>query len=168
MEEAPSVLSEFVSAELKTERERRATLDQRGITIVASSSTLVTLLSGLAAFVALGDGDPKASIATFSTFCLTLAGFATAAFFGLWTNRSYGYQVLHEESLLRFRDEEMWGKSGDEARWLLYRVNVTTLETIRKGNERKSRLVNRGLLAQLIALLLLVATVLVGAGNVLF
>jgi hypothetical protein len=88
---AASVLMEFIAGELRFERERRATLDQRGIAVVTSSGTLVTLLSGLAAFVALRSGQPVPSIKTFVALSLALTSLLAAAFLGISTNRSRGY-----------------------------------------------------------------------------
>jgi hypothetical protein len=165
---APSVYAEFVAGELEREFERRRTLDQRGISVVTSSSTLVTLLAALAAFMAarptgtstattaaatLGTARPTGT--SVATFGLALMSFVVAALLGLLANRSRAYQVLDEESMLSLRQEDAWNLSADEARWLIVGRQVDTLTSLRAGNFLKSRLVNRALMAQIAALALL-------------
>jgi hypothetical protein len=60
---------------------------------------------------------------------------------------------VREDYVLKLR--EAWAERADDARWLIYGFNAKTLQTLRDGNARKSRLVNLALTAQLIALLFL-------------
>jgi hypothetical protein len=164
---AGSVFAEFVASEVERERARRATLDQRGITIVTSSGTLVTLLSALAAFAALGEGNPTPGPVTLCFFALALASFVIAAIFGLATNRSQGQVVLTTSSMEKWRSDIAWSQPADDARRLIFHFQVETLQSLRVGNEYKSRLVNRGLLFQLVALFFLSLTIFTGIGDVL-
>jgi hypothetical protein len=159
MDGAGLVFAEYVTGELRVERERRAALDQRGTTIVTSSSALVTLLSGIAAFAALKEGNPKPSLLTIVLFSATLALFTAAAFCGLFANVSRGFSFLPASNLLRLRDDNPWDQPADDGRRLLYRFQVEQLETLRSGNERKSAFVNVGLLLQLCALAFLAVTI---------
>jgi hypothetical protein len=160
--EAGPIFAEFLANELKSERERRATLDQRGIAVVTSSSTLVTLLSGLVAFIGLRGGTPKPGIATLVALALSLLSFVIAAFYGLATNRSQTYTSLDERSLRLLREDDAWNLPPNRARWLIYGENVTMMQMLRSGNNQKSRLVNRALSAQLSALAFLALTILIG------
>jgi hypothetical protein len=166
-EGAGPVFTEFLAGELRNERDRRSALDQRGITIVTSSSTLVTLLSALAAFVALKEGNPTPGLGTVVAFSFALAAFVLAAYFGLLTNRSRRYDVIAGEGLTLLRESEYWDRSADDARWIMFGRNVDTLTTLRSANDEKSRLVNYGLLAQLIALFFLALTIVLSMVDVL-
>jgi hypothetical protein len=164
---AGRVFAEFVAGELETERTRRAALDQRGTTIVTSSGTLVTLLSALAAFAALREGNPKPGALTLVFFSLALVSFVVAAFYGLLANRSRGHVALAAASLDELRGDVPWNQPADDARRLLYGSQVETLQSLRSGNEEKSWLVNRGLLLQLAALFFLALTIFASIGDVL-
>jgi hypothetical protein len=85
------VFAEYIAGELKVERERRSTLDQRGISAVTSSGVVVALSSGLAALAALKPGDFKPSDIALALMAATLLGFACAAFLGILANRSLGH-----------------------------------------------------------------------------
>ena len=91
--------TEFLGGELKSERERRATLDQRGITVITSSSTLVTLLSGLAALSPL-KRESKARGRHHRDIRTCALSFVLAGFFGVLANRSRSYAVASEQSSL--------------------------------------------------------------------
>jgi hypothetical protein len=162
-EEAGPVFVEFIVGELKFERERRSALDQRGITAVTSSSTLVTLLSGLVALVGI-KGGVKPSIVMVAVLTLSLLCFVLAASFGIATNRSRPYTTLDESSLRSLRDDDAWTLPANEARMLIYGEHVKMLVMIRSGNNRKSAFVNLALRAQLLALSFLAITIIIGLG----
>ena len=156
MSGAGAVYAQFLAAELLAERARRAALDQRGIAAVTSSGTLVALLAGLATLVALDKGRPAPGGVTLIAFSCAVLCFLVAAYFGLLTNRSREYDVLDEgEGLGRLQSEEVWNETEEVALLVVFRINRRVLATLRSGNDRKSRLVNRALTAQLTALTLL-------------
>jgi len=86
----------FVGRELDAERDRRKTLDARGVTVVTVSASLITLLAAVGAFVSGQTGFtlPKTTIWPLT---VTLAAFAVAALWGIATTYPYTYGVAKEE-----------------------------------------------------------------------
>ena len=160
-EEAGPVFADFIAEELKAERERRTTLDQRGIVTVTSSGVLVALASGLTALAAGKPGDLRPNDLALAFVITSILGFALAGFLGILANRSLGYVVLSVESLSSLREQSTWSKSADDGRWLISGVKIKTIETLRKANERKSALVNYALTAQLAAIVSLIGAIIV-------
>ena len=87
------VFTAFVEAEVKAERERRASLDARGVGILTTSGTLLTLVFAIGAIVTgvTGYTPPAASVILLT---LGLVGFVAAAFCGLMANRLKKYDVV--------------------------------------------------------------------------
>ncbi|XVU20741.1 hypothetical protein ACQPZJ_26085 [Actinoplanes sp. CA-054009] len=167
VEGAGPVLTQLLTSDLAAERSRRSALDQRGIAIVTSSGTLTALLAGLATFVAIDKNRPTPSGVALIAFACAVLGFILAAYFGLLTNRSRAYEVLDEYADMDvLRSQEVWSKSADVAYLVVFDVNVRTLRTLRAGNDQKSRFVNRGLVTQLTALVLLAIAAAVNAVQV--
>ncbi|MEV6299100.1 hypothetical protein AB0M02_06820 [Actinoplanes sp. NPDC051861] len=158
--EAGLIFADFAAGELKLERERRVMLDQRGITVITSSSTLVTILSGLAALTLVRPTTYRPTAIAVASFALAILFLATASLYALLANRSRFYSVVDESSILSLREDDAWGLSAGDARWLIIGLNVKTLTTVRAGNITKSRHVNRALLAQLVAIMFLAIAVL--------
>lgn len=163
---AGPVFTEFIEKELAYERDRRKSLDARGISALTTSSTLVTLIVGLGAIVTSVDGFEPGWPA------IALLGFALLAFvltalLGLLANRLVKYQVVDPAQLRTWRDhDKKWNDEADKAKRVIAEANITTIETLRKGNGRKAKLLEAALWSQLAAIVLLAAAVgvvLVGA-----
>lgn len=149
----------FIEGELKAERERRVALDTRGLAVVTSSGTLVTLLAGLGAFVTTNKtfvfpGEAAAPLA------VALLAFATAASLGILASRNRYYDVALGETLTGMI-EDHWGDDETDARNNVAYINIKSTETLRQGNGRKADLVTAAMFAQLAALVLLSVVILI-------
>lgn len=159
MVNAGVVFADFVEKELKAERERRVSLEARGLGVLTTSGTLVTLIFALGALVT---GVDKFELDTASLWPLAgaLLAFVVAAFLGLLANRLRRYEVTQPAQLHEWRDRDgAWNDTADKARRVVTRANILTLASLRQGNNAKADLVDAALWAQLTAVLLLAASV---------
>jgi hypothetical protein len=123
----------FVEQELKSERERRSTLDTRGQTVVTTSGVLITILSAVTAIavnrkVLVAPGAVRYSILS------ALACFIIAVFFGILATINFKYHVASKSTLLRLPREHS-ADSREVAERNIVATNVTTILTLRKGND---------------------------------
>jgi hypothetical protein len=149
------VYAQFVAGELEHERKRREVLDARANGTIATSAAFV----GLA--VAVGIFNP-ASLSQQAAllrggFVLGAVLVMISAVVALWAGWLHGYQVLDEEQVRRLVTDPDWGDTPVDARGKVAQFNATTLDTLRSGNNEKSKklLISHGF--QLGGLLLLLA-----------
>lgn len=152
-----SIYVAFIDGELKAERERRAALDARGLSVVTSSGSLVALLAAIGAF-ASGSGKFELPSGARLLLMAMLAAFASAAALGILVNQSRPYDVALTETLDKMVTDR-WGDDRVDSRNNVARLNIRTIHTLRNGNDRKARLLSYALLAQLVALVALGAVV---------
>ena len=148
----------FVEQELKSERERRSALDTRGQTVVTTSGVLITILSAVTA-VAINRKILVVPGAVRYSILSALACFILAVFFGILATINFKYYVASKSTLLQLSREHS-ADSREVAERNIVATNVTTILTLRKGNDIKVVLLLVALFAQLAALLSLGAAVL--------
>lgn len=153
------VYSAFIESELKVERERRANLDARGVALVATSSSLVTLLAAVGAFVIRGDKFVLPGDARFPLL-VALVAFAVAAGCGILANRLHKYTVAAVSDLTQMRTSH-WKDDAVDSRSAVTYINVKSIGSLRKTNDAKVTWLMLGQLAQLLALVCLAVVVLV-------
>jgi hypothetical protein len=147
----------FIESELKAERERRASLDARGLAVVTTSASLVTLLAAVGAFASTAENFrlPGAAV---PWLIVTLVGFVVATIFGILANANWRYKVSDRTTLDRMRTEH-WADHTAQAMVTVAYINTVTIDTLRRGNNIKVGLATSALSAQLIALIALAVTV---------
>lgn len=148
----------FVEQELRSERERRTTLDARGQAVVTTSGVLVTILSTVTAIainrkVLIVPGPVRYSILS------TLACFIIAVILGILATINFKYDVASKSTLMQLSREHS-ADSREIAERNIVATNVATILTLRKGNDRKATFLFTALFAQLAALLSLAIAVL--------
>jgi hypothetical protein len=151
--------AEFIEAELKAERERRATYEVRGQALITTSGALVTLLVGVAAVVktaATARFPPSVPVAVGAALLL----FAIAAGCGVLAGWNRHYAVAKATTLARMLTDH-WTDDEVDARNNVASLLVTTLSTLRSANEFKARWVAIGLVVQVVALVALGVAVIV-------
>jgi hypothetical protein len=153
---AGEAYSAFIKTQLKAEYDRRASLDGRGIALVTTSGTFVTLIFALATF-GLGKDYQPSSVARLLVLG-AVVGLCLAALLGLVANALRRYEVMKGGALLAMTREH-W-RDGDElARRVCADSDARTTVTLRSGNERKADLITAGLVAQLAGISAVVAAV---------
>jgi len=143
----------FIEAELKTERERRSNLDSRGVSLVTTSSSLVTLLAAVSAFVIRGDKFVLPSPAKVPLL-VALSTFAIAAVCGIIATWLHKYTVAAINDLTAMRSSH-WKDDAIDSRNVVALINIKTIDTLRTKNDIKARWLIAGYFAQLSALVAL-------------
>jgi hypothetical protein len=149
--EGSDVYADFIKSLLDAESSRKASLEQRGIGVVTTSGTLVTLLFGLTAV-----------ITSAKTFALPgqahgwLAGaailFVVAAIAGIVTNVPLFYgQIIISETELR----DAWGNSAADAQAGVTAVRLRHLDQVQKVNSCKAWILILAVLLELAAVAIL-------------
>ncbi len=158
MSEQGKSYSAFVELELKTERDRRAAYDARGQAIITTSAGLVTLLVALATLVRSA-GSVAFPHAARLPLVLVLAGLASAAALGILASWNFRYAAV-KSATLGVMVRAHWKDHEVDARNSIATMQILTVDSLRKANNRKALLVSWALVAQLAALLALGAVVL--------
>jgi hypothetical protein len=143
--------STFIENELKAERDRRSSLDARGLAVVTTSGSLITLLAAVGAFVTSRQQFRLPSDAILPLM-ITLGAFVLAALCGLLASHNRPYQVAHADTLTEMVGNR-WATTEVDARNIVARVNALTVTSLRHGNNKKAFLVVAGLVCQLVALI---------------
>ena len=154
MSDQGSTYAGFVVAELDRELKRRETINGRAMTTVTSSAGIVTLSVAAASWGKLG-GAPL----PVDRIPLVLAGaaFLIAALLAVTASLGWSYEVAS----LRTLDEmfhEGWTDTETTARNECSRLNLSSLATLRRGNDWKMRILTTAQVVQCLAILFLVLT----------
>lgn len=152
MSEQGFVYAAFIEGELRAERERRSTLDSRGMGVVTSSGSLVALLVAVGVLVNDGKAPLVLPPAAKPMLGLALIAFSTAAALGILANRNRYYDVAVTQTLYDMIGDH-WIDDEVDARNNVAELNIRTIHTLREGNNRKASLLTAALSAQLVALI---------------
>lgn len=146
----------FVEQELKAEWNRRATLDGRGQAVVTTSAALVALLGAVGAIVINRKGFTMPAVTRYPLLSALIL-FVVATGLGIVVTVNFRYEVASKESLAELPAH--LSDADDVALDNIVVINVTTIVTLRHGNDKKAALALIALFAELGALLSLAATV---------
>lgn len=149
---------DFIAGQVTAEHDRRASLDARGASIVTASGVFFTAVFALGAFV-LGKEYQPDGLTTILT-AVALGAFILAALTALRATAFRDYDVADVRSLRLMTGDAHWGASPASARQDLAAVNVTTVGTLRGGNEKKASRLTWAASFQLIAMVALGAALL--------
>jgi hypothetical protein len=141
----------FVENELKAERDRRANYDGRGQALVATSSVLVTLVSG--GFAVVGTKTvTRTPPLVVGILLLALALFVLSAVLGIVAGWNRHYAVAKYETIDRMLGEH-WADNAVDARNNVATIHANTIRALRISNHFKATCVSYGLIFQVLALL---------------
>jgi hypothetical protein len=147
-----STYNGFVDAELDRELRRRDTIDRRASTTVTSSAAIVTLSLAIASMQKLGNASlPVGRV----PLVLTAAGFLTAALLAVVAGFGWAYEVPELrtiEDMLR----ESWTDTEPTARNECSRLTLSSLASLRRGNNRKMQLLTAAQTSQCLAIMFVV------------
>jgi hypothetical protein len=144
----------FIDAEESAEGQRKASLEQRGLSVISTCGVLVSLAFG---FLIVRSGSDGFDLSAVSTVLLVagLLGFVLAAILGLATNWPRNYLAMAPHDLRRMVSEDLWNKAEGPARRRLTENKVGKLETARKHNAAKAQLLKWAIAAETCAVALL-------------
>lgn len=152
MSDQGSVYAAFVEERLKTERERRATQEARAIAVVTSSAALVSLIFALAALVIGKDYQFTSGAKWFVVAALAL--FALGGLSALIAGLLLEYDVPDDATLQACLGNH-WTDTETSARLSCAWMNLDTLLSLRRGNNRKSWWLDWALRVQVLAVAVL-------------
>jgi hypothetical protein len=156
--------ADFIKADLDAERERRRYLDERGASIVSTSSGLATAVFAIGALVTGVQGYKPDGLTT-AALLIGLGLFAVAAFCGLAASRTVEYDVTHPE-VYNDMVSTHWGDAEDQACNITAYRNQVTLVSLRHANNKKAWWLPHAFRAQIaaaVALLVAVGNALINA-----
>lgn len=150
MPAAGEVFAELIEANLERQAGRKASLEQRGLAVVTTSGSLVTLSFGFAAFIR-ADGS-ELTTATSVLLALAMVLFVAAAALGLAVNSTRHYEYLSTKSLASLCTAELWRSDALEATRQISAMQVRILERARENNASKARSLRRAVITELAAI----------------
>lgn len=143
----------MVSDLLACEFDRRQKLEARGGTLLAASSTLLTLIFGLSVLVS---GKDHVFVNHWAVVLLiaALLAFVVSAVIAIFVQTySFKYAIVSCKSLSELAGTDAsWAQSADHAVRADVSQRVRTICSLRSGNDAKARLVMWGLSFQVIAI----------------
>jgi hypothetical protein len=158
---AGEVYAELLADLLTAENTRKASIEQRGVTVITTAGTLVSLLVALSALL-LGSGS-RVAFPTGSRWLLiaAIAAFLVAAGFGLAANTPRAYSALSTADLDRIIADFSWSADKEEAVHLIATRRVAELKIAREKNQNKAKYVQKAIICQVIGVGLVAVSIVI-------
>lgn len=153
---------ELIREQLAEERVRKASLEQRGVTVITTSGVLVSLLFGLAAVVTESKTFQVPDAARY-LLVLALVLFVGAAASGIVLNSPRKYVEAHPDDLERLLRRDVWDASGSLGGRRSAEARVKILRKARTINDGKAKWLLRAVFLEVAA----VAAVAIGVAVIL-
>jgi hypothetical protein len=150
--------SEFVSHNAELEQSRRSSLDARGVGILTSNGAVTTLIFGILAVIK-GENFVLTTAARWGVI-VTLALLMVSAFFGMYATRLIEYEIASIADLQKMTGE-LWTSSETTARNICAASTISTVDTLRKGNNTKASRVSWAINFQLSGFVVLAVSVII-------
>jgi len=154
---AGSVFGDFIDTQLQQERDRKSSLEQRGMAIITAAGTVVTLGFTFAAFVK-GSNGLDLSAPSKSLFVTSLVAFIVSGIYGVRTNQPARYAEANVDSLegLAEADHWIWNDVPGAARRVA-EVKISMIRSGRVANSEKAKELRNSIVALFAAVGLLAA-----------
>jgi hypothetical protein len=142
---AGAVYSSFIESQLAEERSSKSSLENRGITVITTSGSVVGVLFGLLAVIG-GTTQFELPAEARSWFGVALVALTLSAIGGLLVNMPLAYEEADPEALksLLFNPDGSWApeweESAIEGSKRVAQANIKLLGVARKKNRVKSRI----------------------------
>lgn len=151
------VFAAYIARELDAERDRRKTLDARGVSVVTVSAALVALLSAASGFAsAATDVEPPES--AIGPLTIALLALAAAAACGILATFLWKYNVANTTTLNKMVNEK-WPTTEVDARNSTAQLDVIAISSLRSRNAVKARFIIAALMFQVAGLIALAIAV---------
>lgn len=141
---AGEVIADLIATELEAEQSVAASLQARGLAVISSSGTLVTLLFGLSALATNADHF-KLPAAIKPPLCLAAVLLVAAALAGIATNAPRGTRLTALARLRPLLELPYWAYPASSARQEVARTQLSVAEAARKVNRFRARLLLAGI-----------------------
>jgi hypothetical protein len=147
-----SVFATFIKDVTLAQEARKSSIEQRGLAVITTSGTLVTLLFAIISLSTKARQTYQLPDSAHLPLLASLVLFSLAALGGLFTNLPASYvNVLPTEltkSIDHFWNEDAWSASGRVSR-----TYVKFLETARERNGKKARILFFAVLLESLAMI---------------
>jgi hypothetical protein len=150
MSEGGAKYATFLEQELKAERDRRTSLDARAQSFVTASGSLVALLAALSALIGSRKDYTVPSSAHIPLLC-TVALFWFTLMAAILATFNFKYDVAKAPTLEQM-PREHWRDDESTAMRNIAAINVSTVLTLRYGNNKKVTLLLTAFVGQLLSL----------------
>lgn len=151
---AGTAYGELIACQLAEERERKTSLEARGVTVITTSSTLATLLFALTAGLTSATAFRLPGLAKLP-LVLALCAFVAAAALGLLTNVPLRYREPTPRGLAKLIAVNFWTAPPEIGQLRVAQAQVTTLAAARAANQLKVRLLLGAISCELLAIVFL-------------
>jgi hypothetical protein len=147
---ASEVLTSLVDTALAEEAARKESYERRGLAVVTTSGTLVTVILAIA-----GLHHSAPTPLTVGLLAAALVSFVGAAAGGLLANLPQGYKQISTESIATLLDKTVFFGDVNRVSRKIVLARFGELTAARRANARKARALRWGLFSELLAVLLL-------------
>lgn len=145
---------------LAAEFERRKSLEGRAAALVTSSGAVLALIFGLCVLVTGKDLVYSSSLGILFLIASMIAFLTSAVLAIVVQVQGFEYKVMSDDALKSLaRDNTEWARRADDATRAWVSKQVSTICSMRAGNTRKQKQVERSLWVQVSAIGLLAASV---------
>jgi hypothetical protein len=156
---AGSAYHDLIDGQLERENARKDSFESRGISMITSAGTIVTLLFGLAALTTkTSDFTLKGGAKT--ALVVALCFLLSSAVAGVVVNAPLQYSEADPGALMRLLDEQFWWGDPAIGRRRTAELEIKQVARARKMNSLKARLLVAGLAAEILGVLAVAAAVL--------
>lgn len=129
----------LIDGQISFEREKKSSLEARGLAVITTSGTLVTLLLALAAVITRTHGLAPSLVPQVLLLGALLA-FLAAASLAIYCNAPLQMREVDAASLRSLTTRDVWNGVGDEARREIAIARLESLIVIQGVNEIKARM----------------------------
>jgi len=157
---AGGIYTALVITRLAEEDKRGSSLQARGVAVVTTSGTLVTLLVALTQFRVGGKVLPNLPTASRWLFAISITAFVAAAFGGLMANFPRALVRPRLSNLVDLIKSE-WSAPATTAEKPVALARARQLQELETANDHVARAVFAGLIAEVLAVALAAAAMLV-------
>jgi hypothetical protein len=147
-ERAGPLIADLITKELDTEQAATDSLQSRGLAVISSSGTLVTLLFGLSA-VATTSQHFKLPAAAKPPLYVAAVLLVAAAIAGIATNAPRGSKLTALRRLRPLLEPPFWDYPAGSARREVARTQLTVAEGARAANRVRSRFLLAGIILEI-------------------
>lgn len=153
---AGQIYQVIADKQLAAEYDRRKSLEGRAAALLGSSGTLLALIFGLTVLMTGKDAVYQSRVATL-VLIVAMAAFLVSAVLAILVQaHGYRYKVISDDALRSLaRDHAEWGRRADSAMRAWVSKQVSTICTMRAGNDMKATQVAWSLWVQIGAIGLL-------------
>lgn len=164
---AGDAYGQLIEEQLQEERNRKSSVEQRGIAVITTSGVLVSLLFGLAAVVTASTRFVLPGAARVFLL-LSLPCFLAAAVLGIRANLPMKYQEAGPEGLRRILEPQFWNGPAAVGTLRVAEVRVDILTSYRQQTTVKAKALVRAMWAEVAGVCLValaVGVILVAHGD---